>query len=118
LQAGDVFQLFNQPVSGFATVNLPPVGSNGWANNLANNGTIAVVSTVPPNVLTQVGSGTLTLTWPADHAGWQLQVQTNTSAQGLGTNWFNVIGSIGTNEMAVPINTTNGSVFYRLFLLQ
>jgi autotransporter-associated beta strand protein len=116
LQVGDVFQLFNQPVSGFATVNLPPVGSNGWANNLANNGTIAVVSTAPPNVLTQVGSGTLTLTWPADHAGWQLQVQTNSSAQGLGTNWFNITGSIGTNQMAIPINTTDGNVFYRLLL--
>jgi len=116
LQAGDQFQLFNQPVSGFATVTLPPVGSNGWANNLANNGTIAVVSTAPPNVLTQVGGGTVTLAWPADHAGWQLQAQTNTPAQGLGTNWFNVTGSVATNQVSIPINPTNGNVFYRLWL--
>jgi autotransporter-associated beta strand protein len=116
LQAGDRFTLFNQPVSGFATVSLPPVGGNGWANNLANNGTVAVVSTAPPTVLAQVGAGVITLTWPADHAGWQLLAQTNPSAQGLGTNWFNVTGSTGTNQLAIPINPTNGSVFYRLIL--
>jgi autotransporter-associated beta strand protein len=114
LQPGDTFELFNQPVSGFGTVNLPSMGANGWVNNLANNGTIAVVSTVPPNVLTQVGSGMLTLAWPADHTGWLLQAQTNNSAQGLGTNWVDVTGSTTTNQMAVPMDGNNGSVFYRL----
>jgi autotransporter-associated beta strand protein len=115
LQPGDSFHLFSQPVSGFATVNLPSVGVNGWANNLAVNGTISVVSTVAPSVTAQMGVGNLlTLTWPADHTGWQLQVQTNGPTQGLGTNWVNVAASTTTNLMVIPVNGNNGSVFYRL----
>jgi hypothetical protein len=54
--------------------------------------------------------GQLQFSWPADHTGWQLQAQTN----GLGTNWVNVAGSLPTNQMIVPLNSTNGSVFFRL----
>jgi len=115
LQAGDVFPLFNQPVSGFTTVNLPDAGSNAWANNLANNGTLAVVATAPPNLTTRLAEGNLlTLTWPADHTGWRLQVQTNDPARGLSTNWSEVVGATITNQLSIPINPTNGSVFYRL----
>jgi hypothetical protein len=96
-------------------VTLPAVSPNGWANNLANNGTIAVVSkTSPPLTTLAAGGNVLTLTWPADHTGWQLQVQTNNLAQGLGTNWVNVAGSTTTNQMAIPMSQNNGSVFYRL----
>lgn len=56
----------------------------------------------------------LQLTWPLDHTGWQLQSQTNTLAIGLGTNWGNVAGSAQTNQMAMPVNDTNGAVFFRL----
>lgn len=115
LQPGDVFPLFNQPVSGFATVSLPAVGANAWANNLANNGTLAVVSTAPPNLASQVAGGNwLTLSWPGDHTGWRLQVQTNNLTQGLGTNWSEVAGTTVTNQVAIPINPIDGSVFYRL----
>lgn len=44
----------------------------------------------------------------------RLEVQTNSLAAGLGTNWVTVDGSTGTNQMIIPLNTTNGSVFYRL----
>ncbi|MGA2245043.1 MAG: protease pro-enzyme activation domain-containing protein [Verrucomicrobiota bacterium] len=115
LQAGDLFQLFNQPVGGFSTVNLPPVGVNAWANNLAINGTLAVVSTAVPNLIFQVtGGNLLTLSWPADHTGWRLQVQTNSFAQGLGTNWIDVAGSTTANQMSLLIDPNDGSVFYRL----
>jgi len=56
----------------------------------------------------------LHLNWLADHTGWQLQSQTNSLAVGLGTNWVNVTGSPQTNEVTVPLSTTNGSVFFRL----
>jgi hypothetical protein len=108
--------LFNQPVSGFGTVNLPAVGANGWANNLAYNGTLTVVSTAAPPVTALIAAGNvLTLTWPPDHTGWQLQAQTNSATQGLGTNWVDVIGSTTTNQMIVPMDGNNGNVFYRLF---
>ena len=116
LQAGDIFQLFNQPVSGFTTVNLPSVTPNAWANNLVNNGTLSVVSTASPVLLSQLSMGNLlTLSWPGDHLGWRLQVQTNSLAQGLGTNWVDVAGSSVTNQLSFPINPGNGSVFYRLW---
>ncbi len=56
----------------------------------------------------------LTLGWPADHKGWQLQAQTNTMGSGLGTNWVDVSGSKDTNQIMLPIDAANSSVFYRL----
>jgi len=116
VQAGDTFQFFNQPVTGFAAITLPAVAAGyGWANNLANNGTITVVATAPATLLSQVtGGNLLTLTWSANETGWRLQVQNNPPAQGLGTNWVEVPGAAITNQISLPINNTNGSVFYRL----
>jgi hypothetical protein len=58
--------------------------------------------------------GTLQLSWPADHTGWTLQVQTNGAGTGLSTNWQNVGGSTTTNQVVVPVVPANGAVFYRL----
>jgi hypothetical protein len=59
-------------------------------------------------------SGQLSIAWPVDHTGWQLQSQTKSLAVGLSTNWVNVTGSVQTNLVAMPVNTTNGVVFFRL----
>jgi len=122
--AGDTFTLFSSPISGaFSSVTLPALlGTNlFWTNNLAVNGTIAVVAavTVNPNpapITFSVSGGILTLSWPPDHTGWTLQVQTNSLAVGLGANWVAVPGSTATNTVSVPINTSTGAVFYRLKL--
>ena len=122
--AGDTFTLFSTPISGaFTTVTLPTLPSTNvfWTNNLAVNGTIAVVATVtvnpnPTNVTFSAAGGNLTLSWPADHTGWTLQVQTNGLGVGLGTNWLNVPGSTVTNALSIPIGTAPGTVFYRLKL--
>ncbi|HUC83910.1 MAG TPA: LamG-like jellyroll fold domain-containing protein [Candidatus Acidoferrales bacterium] len=120
LQAGDSFQLFGAVSYGgtFAVTNLPGLSSGlVWSNSLTLNGTITVISTVstmPTNIFLSVSGPNLKLSWPNDHTGWQLQVQTNTLTAGLGTNWVNVPGSTGTNQITIPINTANGSVFYRL----
>jgi hypothetical protein len=60
------------------------------------------------------GAGQLTLNWPADHTGWILQMQTNSLATGLGTNWTTVPGSMATNQIVVPVGSDSGSVFFRL----
>ncbi|WP_237712349.1 autotransporter-associated beta strand repeat-containing protein [Pedosphaera parvula] len=124
LVAGDTFTLFSGPVSSsFATVTLPPLsgGNVQWTNKLAINGTIAVVATsgVNPNatnITATVAGGNLTLSWPSDHTGWTLQVQTNSVSVGLGSNWFDVPGSSTTNSVTMPVVSTNGVVFYRLKL--
>jgi len=46
--------------------------------------------------------------------GWQLQSQTNNLGSGLGTNWVNEPASMQTNQMTMPLNSANGSVFFRL----
>lgn len=46
--------------------------------------------------------------WPADHTGWRLQMQTNI----LGTNWADVLNANYLNVLRLPM--TNGSAFFRL----
>lgn len=113
LQVGDTFRLFNQPVSGFTTVDLPDVAPYDWANNLAANGTIkvAAASAISTNITAQVTGNSLVLSWPTDHTGWRLQGQTNSL---MGTNWADVLGSTATNQVTLFIDTNNGSVFFRL----
>ena len=62
----------------------------------------------------QTTAGHLQITWPQDHTGWHLQVQTNSSGGGLNGNWLDVPNSNLTNRMTLPLDSTNGSVFYRL----
>lgn len=118
LQAGDTFQLFSQPVIGFASVNLPVLPSGMlWQNKLAIDGTLVVVpvvSTTPINLETQFSSGGMTLSWPPDHTGWRLLAQTNALGAGLGLDWFEVGGSATTNSMTLPVDPTSESVFFRL----
>lgn len=123
---GTTFTLFNQHISGFASVTLPatdPTGATNyvWANNLAANGTITLtsgglpaVNSNPTNIVFAASAGSLTLSWPADHTGWTLQVQTNSLATGISTNWVNVPGSSSTDQVVVLTVQTNGAVFYRL----
>lgn len=71
-------------------------------------------SLVPPQLGWQMTNGQIQLFWPLDHYGWHLEMQTNAAGQGLGTNWFPVIGSQATNSFYAPIDGRNGSVFLRL----
>jgi autotransporter-associated beta strand protein len=66
------------------------------------------------NISYAISGNSLTLTWPVDHIGWHLEAQTNALATGLGTNWFTVSGSMLTNQVFIPLDYTNGSVFFRL----
>jgi hypothetical protein len=76
--------------------------------------TTAPVNPNPTNIVFSVSSNVLHLSWPADHLGWQLQAQTNKTSVGISTNWANYNPSTGTTQVAIPINLTNGTVFYRL----
>jgi len=76
---------------------------------------VVPVATNPTNITAQLlSAGTLKLSWPSDHTGWRLQRQTNSLAQGLGTNWVDVAGATTTNALILPVNPASGSVFYRM----
>ncbi len=96
----------------------PGAGLAWDTSTLATDGTLRIAvgtATNPTNLTaTVVGGNSLQLSWPADHTGWTLEVQTNSLQAGLGTNWVAVANSTGTNIISVPIVPSNGSVFYRL----
>jgi autotransporter-associated beta strand protein len=122
LAEGDAFSLF----TGFGTFSggpftiVPPTPGSGLAWNtstLTTDGTLrvaAAANTTRTNLIAQVVSGQLDLSWPADHTGWRLQVQSNSIKVGLSNNWVDVPGASGTNHVIVPINPANGAVFYRM----
>ena len=128
LHTGDTFQLFSAPVTGsFAVTNLPVASSTGvtyvWTNTLAINGRIAVlaglpnVNTTPTNLIASVSGNVLSLSWPADHTGWRLLVQTNHLANGLSANtndWTTVAGSSSVDATNITINPALPAEFYRL----
>lgn len=76
--------------------------------------TVTNLLSSPLLTFTTSGGSAMTFSWPADHRGWLLQVQTNGLSTGLGTNWFTVSGSAATNQIVLPLNPANGAVFYRL----
>lgn len=123
LAAGQSYKLFNAPLltQDFAVTNLPALGSGlawQWTPGTGTLSIIATVNSTPTNIVSSVAGGNLTLSWPSDHTGWTLQVQTNSRSVGLNTNWFDVAGSSTTNQVTVPIDPANPTVFYRLRLPQ
>ena len=129
LHTGDTFKLFSVPATGsFTVTNLPGTTGNGsityvWTNNLALDGTIGVlvglpnVNTTPTNITASVSGNTLSLSWPADHLGWRLLVQTNTLVVGLDSNtndWVEVTGSALVNSTNITVDPTLPTAFYRL----
>ncbi|HXB61015.1 MAG TPA: hypothetical protein VNU95_15695 [Candidatus Acidoferrales bacterium] len=73
-----------------------------------------VVETNSAPLISTVVNKSLQLSWPPDHTGWQLQMQSNPLNAGLKNNWVNVSGSTATNTTNIPIASTNGCVFFRL----
>ncbi len=72
------------------------------------------VSTNAFNLASGVVGNNLNLSWPADHLGWRLQVQTNSLNSGLGTNWFTWPNSTSITNVSIPINPANPTVFLRM----
>ncbi|HSY18949.1 MAG TPA: hypothetical protein VK815_11470, partial [Candidatus Acidoferrales bacterium] len=123
LHSGDSFQIFtaNSGFSGSFTSISPAIpGFNlAWdTNTLATTGLLTVTGAgandSPTNIVAAFDGANLTLTWPMDHTGWRLQVQTNSLATGLGANWADVPNSTSTNQVILPASSANGAVFYRM----
>ncbi len=116
------FQLFSatSPIGNFTTFNLPPteVGQSWIWNPTA--GTLKFIQTInpnPTNLTASVSNNVLRLSWPADHTGWLLQMQTNSLSVGLNASsndWTTVPGSSAMDHTNIPINPAPSAVFYRL----
>jgi hypothetical protein len=89
-------------------------GAGGESTNSLPASAVPLPSNRPTNIILQVSGGQLQLSWPQDHLGWRLQIQTNTLSAGLGTNWVTVPNSTNTMAASIAISPTNSSVFLRL----
>ena len=68
-------------------------------------------TTVQPLGYSQQTNG-LQINWPADHMGWRLLMSTNVLA--APSAWFFVPASNATNQVWLPFDSTQSSVFFRL----
>jgi hypothetical protein len=90
------------------------LGAAGESTNSMEASARPTASASAPVEITTIGNGQLQLTWPADHMGWWLQMQTNAPGEGIGTNWTTVSASDQTNMLILPVDASDGSVFFRL----
>ncbi len=90
------------------------VGTGGESTNSLPVSAMPLPSNQPTNVSAQVVGNQLQLSWPQDHLGWRLQIQTNDLVNGLSTNWATVPNSTNVMATNIVIVPTNGSVFLRL----
>jgi hypothetical protein len=70
-----------------------------------------------PSLTNRLSNGALNLTWGLDRLGYRLLMQTNHLNLGVSVNpndWTTVPSSTSTNQMAIPIGTTNLDAYYRL----
>ena len=119
--ATDTFKLFTAATYEGAFTSIfpssPGAGLTWNTSTLTTDGTLRILSnvnTAPAPVSFVVNGNQIDLSWPADRTGWRLEAQTNSVQVGLSSNWVTVTGSHTNNHFTVPINPTNGSVFYRL----
>lgn len=99
-------------------LGVTPGGNFSYAFNTNTPGQVKVsvqpsVSLTPVSLNIQTSPDQLNLSWPADHIGWHLLIQTN-STGGPGTNWQALLGTDLTNQFFLPIDPTQRSVFLRL----
>jgi hypothetical protein len=78
---------------------------------------VQLPSQTKPVLTSGVSNGALTLGWPLDHLGYRLLTQTNNLNLGVSANlndWATLPGSTATNQITLPITTTNFDQYYRL----
>jgi autotransporter-associated beta strand protein len=119
LAVGDTFTLFSQALPNGNNLTIVPPSGVTFTNKLATDGSIQVltapaIASNPTNITLNVSGNTLTLSWPADHLGWILQVQTNSLATGLSANWSDLADTWLVTATNFTINPAAPTVFYRL----
>ena len=93
---------------------VPSGGNASFYECMVYGNVVPPVSRVATNITMSVSGNTIALSWPADHLGWHLQVQTNAPGIGLRTNWVDISGSDLVTRTNFVVNAANGAVFFRL----
>lgn len=88
--------------------------SSGSSPDSSQAGAVPLPSLTATNLDFQFSGNQLQLSWPSDHLGWELQIQTNSLTAGLRSNWVTLSGSSNVISTNIIINPDNGSVFLRL----
>jgi hypothetical protein len=134
--ANRFFNLYRSTVSGGPYTRLASVLTNGtYADNNVSNGVLYFyvatglnilgeesgyssevsarpVSLVPPSLNFSFANNLIQFNWATDHTGWRLMMNTNDLADP--NAWFPVPNSANTNQIGLPIDTTQAEVFFRL----
>ena len=97
---------------------LQPTGVYGAGNSgglITGSGFLQVLTvspTGPASITSSVSGSAMNLSWPAGQ-GWCLQMQTNSLAKGLGTNWIYLTDG-GISSTNITVDPAMPTVFYRL----
>jgi polygalacturonase len=86
-------------------------GAGGESSNSPPVTATPLPSNQPTNITSQVNGNSLQLSWPQDHLGWRLQVQTNSLVD---NNWVTVPNSTNTTSATINLDPASGSVYFRL----
>lgn len=85
-------------------------------NYFATQHHIVLYNPGPTNIVVSFKTNQMTLSWPADHTGWQLQ--SNSVGLTATDAWFGVSGSTTTNQITFTPDPTQTNVFYRMYFQQ
>jgi hypothetical protein len=110
----DIFSALARYVRITVTGVAPSGGNSSFYECLVYGEIVPFVSLAPTSITMEASNNTIALSWPTDHLGWHLQVQTNASGLGLGTNWVTLPGSDLVTGTNITIDPANGTLFYRL----
>ena len=88
--------------------------SSGQSPDSSQASAAPLPSLLATNLNFQITGNQLQLSWPQDHQGWELQIQTNDLSSGIGTNWITVPNSTNVITTNILISPGSACVFFRL----
>jgi hypothetical protein len=99
------------------TVAVTVVSQDGSQTNTYTVNVLLQPSQTVPKLTNSVNGNNLVLSWPADHLGYRLLVQTNNLNKGVSANisdWGTVAGSTTNTSMSIQIIKATNNAYYRL----
>lgn len=97
-----------------ASVSTTPVSVAGIGPLTLINTTFTTNSTTSEVTTNRSTNVVFSMSWPEDHLGYRLELQTNTLQVGISTNWATWPNSWQVTQTNIPFVVTNPAVFFRL----